>query len=153
MIIVVWGKASCQQQDSGDTGKLGPLSPLTSHSSVYLRTQTFNTLLYTNSVSTVIEHTEFFEFKMTPLKITFLKVTTRFCYTSSKLSRINKLFHCYSLKTYINRCNGISLIKLIMSYVAVSYSELKINLLIKLFGTMEIKTKQINFTNLMITIF
>lgn len=29
-----------------------------------------------------------------------------------------------------------------MSYVAVSYSELKINLLIKLFGTMEIKTKQ-----------
>lgn len=40
-----------------------------------------------------------------------------------------------------------------MSYVAVSYSELKINLLIKLFGTIEIKTKQKNFTNFMITIF
>lgn len=40
-----------------------------------------------------------------------------------------------------------------MYYVAASYSELKINLLIKLFGTMEIKTKQNNFTNFMITIF
>lgn len=39
-----------------------------------------------------------------------------------------------------------------MYYVAVSYSELKINLL-KLSGTMEIKTKQNNFTNFMITIF
>lgn len=142
---MVWGKASCQQQDSGDTGKLGPLSPLTLHSTVYLRTQTHTILLYKNSVSTVVEHAEFFEFKMTPLKITFLKVTTRFCYTSSKLNRINKLFHCCSLKIYNNMCNGLLLIKLIMSYVAVSYSELKINLLIKLFGTIEIKTKQTQF--------
>lgn len=101
-------------------------------------------------MSTVIEHTEFFEFMMTPLKITFLKVNTRFCYTSSKLNRTNKLFHCCSLKIHNNRCNGLLLIKLIMSCVAVSYSELKINVSIKLFGKMEIKTKQNNFTNFMI---
>lgn len=100
----------------------------------------------------IIEHTEFFEFKMTPLKITFLMVTTRFCYTSSKLNRTNKLFNCFSLKIYNNRCNGLLLSKLIMSYVGVGYSELKINLLINLIGTMEIKTKQNNFTNFMITI-
>lgn len=40
-----------------------------------------------------------------------------------------------------------------MSYVAVSYSELKINLLIMLFGTIEIKTKQNSFTCFMIAIF